>query len=120
MGYDLTIIKEVKKLNENTTLYDTGLKISVAYGYYTEIVPRSSLSKSGYVLSNSVGIIEKSYNGNLYVSLTKVDKDSKNIELPFRCCQLIFKQQIYMNIIEIVDDLNEETTRNDGGFGSTS
>jgi deoxyuridine 5'-triphosphate nucleotidohydrolase len=120
VGYDLTIIKEVKKLNENTTLYDTGLKISVTYGYYIEIVPRSSLSKSGYILSNSIGIIEKSYNGNLYVSLTKVDQNSKDIELPFRCCQLIFKQQIYMDIIEVVDDLNKETTRNNGGFGSTS
>ena len=120
VGYDLTIIKEVKKVNDYTTLYDTGLKLYPTYGYYTEIVPRSSLSKSGYILSNSVGIIEQSYNGNLFVSLTKIDKKTPDIELPFRCCQLIFKPQIYMNIEEVAEKLNDNTTRNGGGFGSTN
>jgi deoxyuridine 5'-triphosphate nucleotidohydrolase len=119
VGYDLTIIKKVKNLTPSTILYDTGIKLSVDYGYYIEIVPRSSLSKSGYILANSIGIIEKSYSGNLYVALTKIDKEMPDAELPFRCCQLIFKPQISLKIVEENNYL-EDTTRNDGGFGSSN
>ncbi len=119
VGYDLTIIKKVKNLTLSTILYDTGIKLSVDYGYYIEIVPRSSLSKSGYILANSIGIIEKSYSGNLYVALTKIDKEMPDLELPFRCCQLIFKPQISLKIVE-ENDYIEETTRNNGGFGSSN
>lgn len=124
VGYDLTIIKKVKNLTPSTILYDTGIKLSVDYGYYIEIVPRSSLSKSGYILANSIGIIEKSYSGNLYVALTKIDKEMPDLELPFRCCQLIFKPQISLKIVEenscIENNCIESTTRNSGGFGSSN
>jgi len=121
VGYDLTIIKEYKQLTPSTILYDTGIKLNVDYGYYIEIVPRSSLSKSGYILSNSIGIIEKSYSGNLLVALTKIDKEMPDLVLPFKCCQLIFKPQISL-LMKEMDNTNtlEKTSRNGGGFGSTN
>lgn len=121
VGYDLTIIKIHKQLTPSTILYDTGIKLNVDYGYYIEIVPRSSLSKSGYMLSNSVGIIEKSYSGNLLVSLTKIDKEMSDLVLPFKCCQLLFKPQVSLKILEMSNtDSLEITSRNNGGFGSTN
>jgi deoxyuridine 5'-triphosphate nucleotidohydrolase len=119
VGYDLTIINKHKQLNSTTALYDTGIQIQVPFGYYTEIVPRSSLSKSGYMLSNSMGIIDNSYTGNLYVALTKVAPEVPEIEFPFKCCQLILKNQHFMNINVQYDEL-ESTHRKDGGFGSTN
>lgn len=119
VGYDLTVIKKYKQLNDTTALYDTGIQIQVPFGYYTEIVPRSSLSKSGYMLANSMGIIDNSYTGNLYIALAKIDQNSPEIEFPFKCCQLILKQQHFMNIIVQYDEL-ETTHRQDGGFGSTN
>lgn len=119
VGYDLSIIKKVKDINSRTSLYDTGIKIQLDFGYYSEIVPRSSIIKSGYILSNNVGIIDNSYRGNLMIALTKIADDAIEIEYPFRCCQLIFKKQIYVNLEEIVDGNLEETKRNEGGFGST-
>jgi len=118
VGYDLTIIKEEKKLNNKVTLYDTGIRLRVNHGLYVEVVPRSSLSKSGYILANSIGIIDNSYNGNIFIALAKIDDDSPNIELPFRCCQLIFRQQMNVNIIEVADKF-DETSRDEGGFGSS-
>lgn len=121
VGYDLTIISKYKKLSNITTLYDTGIKLEVDYGYYIEIVPRSSLSKSGYILSNSIGIIEKSYTGNLLVALTKIDNSMSDLALPFKCCQLIFKPQISLNLLEIKNINNiSNTLRNNGGFGSSN
>lgn len=118
VGYDLSIIKKVKTLNQVVALYDTGIKVRVPHGYYTEIVPRSSLSKSGYILANSVGIIDRSYNGNLYVALAKIDVSAPEIKFPFRCCQLIFKKQYHVMMKETDHDL-EATARGEGGFGST-
>lgn len=117
-GYDLTVIKVAKKFNSVTTLYDTGIKIALDHGYYAEIVPRSSLSKSGYMLANSIGIIDQSYRGNLFIALTKVDSEAPEIELPFRCCQLIIRKQVHVDMEEVQEDI-ENTSRGSGGFGST-
>lgn len=118
-GYDLTIIKKAKQMLPTVTLYDTGIQIQVSHGLYAEVVPRSSLSKSGYMLANSIGIIDRGYTGNIYIALIKVDPDAPDIELPFKCCQLIFRQQIHVNMME-VDKSFQETSRGAGGFGSTS
>lgn len=118
VGFDLTIIKESKRFNDKTVLYDTGIKLDIPNGYYVEIVPRSSLSKSGYMLANSVGIIDQSYRGNIFVALTKVVENADDIVLPFKCCQMIVRKQIYARIIESSEEF-EDTERNAGGFGST-
>lgn len=119
VGYDLTIINKVKDFNSVTALYDTGIQIQVPFGYYIEIVPRSSLSKSGYMLANSMGIVDNSYNGNLYVALTKVAPEVEEIEFPFKCCQLVLRKQHFMNIKVQTEQL-DMTHREDGGFGSTN
>jgi dUTP pyrophosphatase len=117
VGYDITVIRAVKKLNGAVTLYDTGLKIGMDPGFYAEIVPRSSLSKSGFVLANSMGIIDPSYTGNLLVALARVDADAPEPALPFRCCQLIVRPQIHAIVSECSEI--DATVRGDGGFGST-
>ena len=118
VGYDLSIIKEHKKLSENVSLYDTGIRIRVPYGMYAEVVPRSSLSKSGYMLANSVGIIDASYNGNIYVALAKIDPEAAPLAFPFRCCQIIMRRQMNVDMVE-VDKMFDETHRGSGGFGSS-
>ena len=117
VGFDLTIIKKVEDYNSRTALYDTGIKIDIDYGYYAEIVPRSSISKSGYMMANGIGIIDNSYRGNLMVALTKICDDAKDLELPFRCCQLIIKEQVNVNFRSV--EGYSKTKRGDGGFGST-
>ena len=93
-GLDLTIISENKRLNSDTILYDTGIKIEIPNGYYVEIVPRSSISRSGYMLANSIGIIDQGYTGNLYVALRKINNECEDLVLPYKCCQIIMKKQI--------------------------
>ena len=117
VGYDLTIISEYKKLNQYTTLYDTGIQVSIEPHFYIEVVPRSSLSKSGYMLANSMGIIDQSYRGNIYIALTRINPDAEPIELPFKCCQIIIRPQ-YQAIF--TESTLSDTHRGDGGFGSTN
>jgi len=123
VGYDLSIIQKTKVLNSKTALWDTGIALQVPYGYYAEIVPRSSISKSGYILSNSIGIIDRSYRGNLFVALTRVSDDAIDIEsnLPWKCCQIVFRKQNFVDLEEDTDESGfEMTTRNTGGYGSTN
>lgn len=118
VGYDLTAISIYKKISDNTILFDTGIAVTPPTGYYIEIVPRSSINKFGYMLSNSVGIIDPDYTGNLLISLTKVDQKMPNLEPPFKICQLIIRKlEPNINFIEY-DSLNQ-TVRGDGGFGSS-
>ena len=119
VGYDISVIKKLKDLNSRTALYDTGLKVDMEYGYYIEIVPRSSISKTGYILSNNVGIIDNSYRGNILIALTKIADDAIEIEYPFKCCQMIVRKQVYVNLKE-VKYINMDTKRCHGSFGSTN
>lgn len=117
IGYDLTAIGVYKKINNQTTLYETGVIVVPPSGYYTEILPRSSISKSGYMLSNSVGIIDPDYRGSLKIALTKVVSDAKDLELPFTKCQLVLRKA-EESCIRVVEDVSS-TKRGTGGFGST-
>jgi deoxyuridine 5'-triphosphate nucleotidohydrolase len=120
-GYDLTIIREHKRLTPDTTLYDTGIQLEIPNGYYVEIVPRSSISRSGYILANSVGIIDQGYRGNLYIALTKINESSpdllSDLTLPWRCCQMIVRKQVYSRLVAVKEV--EKSSRGTGAFGST-
>jgi len=132
-GYDLTIIKEHKRLTSNTVIYDTGIKLEIPNGYYVEIVPRSSISRSGYMLANNVGIIDQGYRGNIYIALTKINEETPTItdladwRLPWKCCQMIVKKQIYSKLVVCDSGDSGDSGQNDigksnrgtGAFGST-
>ena len=126
-GYDLTIISEYKRLTSNTVIYDTGIQLEIPNGYYVEIVPRSSISRSGYILANNVGIIDQGYRGNLYIALTKINDKTPELSMPWKCCQMIVKKQVYsrLEVVASVATLGaaapaiETSSRGTGAFGST-
>lgn len=115
-GYDLCLVKKIKEEN-GCIMYDTGIAVQPPFGMYFELVPRSSISKTGYIFANSIGIIDASYTGSLRVALIKVSKDAKELELPCRIAQLIPRQLIHLDAIE-VENL-DGTKRGEGGFGSS-
>jgi dUTP pyrophosphatase len=119
VGYDLTIIEKVKDLSSNTAMYDSYISVQPPNGIYFEIVPRSSISKTGYILTNSIGIIDPSYRGTLKVVLTKIDDTKPDLELPNKRFQLI--PRTFISNMFDVDSVNElsNTERGDRGFGST-
>lgn len=50
----------------------TGVVAAVPAGYSIELVPRSSLSKKGWFISNTIGIIDNGYRGELIVMLSRL------------------------------------------------
>lgn len=117
VGLDLTAIRVHKRVRNGVILYDTGIAVSPPAGYYLEILPRSSISKTGWMLANSVGTIDPGYTGNLYIALIKVDDDAQELDLPFCKFQLVTRKA-YRPKVEERETL-QETERGSGGFGST-
>ena len=119
VGFDLTVISKIKDINSTTSMYETGISVQPPEGFYFEIVPRSSLSKTGYMLSNSIGIIDPTYRGTLKIVITKVCEDAPEFELPNKRFQLVPRIHISkeMKVIEVSE--LDETYRGDGAFGST-
>lgn len=116
-GFDLTAISVFKRIDDRTVLYNTNIRVKPPPGYYTEILPRSSISKSGYMLANSVGVIDEDYRGDLLIALTKVNEKVPDLQLPVKICQLVLRKREQFAMVE-VDTLNS-TERGAGGFGST-
>lgn len=117
VGFDLTIIDIYQSVSDSITMFETGVALDIPVGYYVELMPRSSMSKTGYMLANSVGVIDPSYTGTLKVPLIKIDHSMSDIQLPCRIAQLILKPYVFSHGIEV--DTLQPTTRNNGGFGST-
>lgn len=115
-GYDLTLLECIKKVGD-VEYYDTGIKIQPMYGWWLLLAPRSSFSKSGYMVANHIGILDRTYTGNIIVCLRKVDKTSPDLELPKRLMQIIPMPAVHVEFIE-VEDL-DETVRGSGSFGSS-
>ena len=92
-----------------------GLKHGSNISYY--LYPRSSISKTPLRMSNSVGIIDAGYRGNLMVAIDnhcdQVYTIEKGVRLFQICCPIL--SPINM---KIVDELST-TSRGEGGFGST-
>ena len=83
--------------------------------YY--LYPRSSISKTPLRMSNSVGIIDAGYRGNIMVALDNVTDEDYQIQKGQRLFQVCPWNDLNVNL-EIVDILTD-TERGNGGFGST-
>lgn len=115
-GYDLTIIAMKKKVG-SVEFYDTGVKVQPPHGWYFDLVPRSSITKTGYMLANSIGVIDRTYTGNVLVPLIKVDPEAPALELPTRLVQIIPRPIVHFGVEQVLS--LDDTERGSGGFGST-
>lgn len=63
-GLDMTAIS-TEVINEHTVKYDTGIAVEIPEGHVGLLFPRSSVYKSGNILTNSVGVIDSGYRGSI-------------------------------------------------------
>jgi dUTP pyrophosphatase len=115
-GYDLTVLSKIKESN-GVIYYDTGISVEPSNGYYFEIVGRSSISKTGWMVANNIGIIDASYRGSIIVALVRANQTACEIETPMRLVQMIPRKLILMNSLEELS--LSDTKRGSGGFGSS-
>lgn len=81
------------------------------------LMPRSSIYKSGIMMGNSTGVIDKSYRGELKAPVWSLTANS-DIARGDRLFQIVAPDMGWIRNVRIVDSM-PETHRGAGGFGST-
>lgn len=96
----------------------TGLALEIPDGYYGAIFARSGLAtKEGLRPANCVGICDSDYRGEYIVAIHNDSNEDRVIEPKERIAQFIIMQYPHITFEE-VDELSD-TSRGEGGFGST-
>ena len=81
------------------------------------LLPRSSIYKSGLLMGNSTGVIDKSYRGELKAPVWSMTANS-NVSRGDRLFQIVAPDMGWIRNIRVVDSM-PNTDRGEGGFGST-
>jgi dUTP pyrophosphatase len=96
----------------------TGLFIELPIGYEAQVRPRSGLAaKKGITVLNSPGTVDADYRGEIGVLLVNLSTEEFVIENGERIAQLIIAKHERAEWIEVTE--LSETSRGEGGFGST-
>jgi dUTP pyrophosphatase len=99
-------------------LVPTGIKIALPEGYEAQVRPRSGLAfKNGVTVLNSPGTIDADYRGEIGVILVNLSNENFVIKDGERIAQLVITKYEKVRFEEV--EVLNETTRGEGGFGST-
>jgi len=121
-GLDLTAMA-VEEVRPGVFSFDSGVSVEVERGYYCEVVSRSSIVRSDFLLANGVGVIDPDYRGRIRVVLRYLGeagdggRQAAQALLGTRIAQLLVRR-LEPVTVEAADTL-EPTPRGGGGFGST-
>jgi len=119
-GFDLTAMA-VEALRPRVYAFDTGISVQAPAGYYCEVVPRSSLVRTDFILANSVGVIDPDYRGRIRVVLRYLGAGDGAGEaralVGGRIAQLLVRRWEAARLEPALE--LEGTPRGEGGFGST-
>lgn len=117
-GYDLCASRSVTIKAGEYEKIPTGIRISMPLGLEAQIRPRSGLAaKHGVTVLNAPGTIDSDYRGEICVILINHGKKDFQIEPGMRIAQMVFSKVIQIDFKQV--DQLDETTRGEGGFGST-
>jgi dUTP pyrophosphatase len=116
-GMDLTITREIENTSFSVT-YGFGIALEIPRGYVGLVFPRSSIRNQELILSNSVGVIDSGYRGELQATFKKTNGlDSLKYKVGERAAQIVIMPYPNIELIEFKDLGDSE--RGSGGFGST-
>ncbi|MCE3254711.1 MAG: dUTP diphosphatase [Rickettsiaceae bacterium] len=99
-------------------LVKTGIAIALELGFEAQVRPRSGLAlKNGITVLNTPGTIDSDYRGEICVILINHSQLDFKIERGMRIAQMVIAKHEQAKIVEVKN--LDETTRGEGGFGST-
>ena len=126
--FDLTAVTE-EEIAPNVWKYGFGFALQIVNdrrvkpikrycSFCFSVRPRSSVWKTGMVLSNCIGTIDEGYTGEISAVFYHVMPNMERYHVGDRIAQLHFdKTTKFLDFIEV--NKLDETERGDGGYGST-
>ena len=126
--FDLTAVTE-EEIAPNVWRYGFGFALQVEddihsittrnmFSFGFSIRPRSSVWKTGMILSNCIGTVDEGYTGEISAVFYHVMPNMERYHVGDRIAQLHFDQTTkFLDFIEV--NKLDKTARGDGGYGST-
>lgn len=118
-AFDLTAVSWRYDEEYEFIEYAIGLAFEIPHGYVGLVFPRSSISKTGLSLANSVGVIDSDYRGDILCrfKMQQLGEIKAVYEVGDRVAQMMIVPVPVTTLVEV--DSLEETQRGTGAFGST-
>jgi dUTP pyrophosphatase len=126
-GMDVIATSVISDTPEQIT-YGLGIALEIPNGFVGLVFPRSSIRKTGLQLSNSVGVIDSGYRGELQATFNKIfgsegfyDETKMQTNEFYKVGDRVAQIMIIPHPpieFEEADELSD-TERGEGGFGST-
>ena len=116
-GLDLYILQDDTFKPGETKKIKLGISCENKDGKGYFLFPRSSISKTPLRMANSIGLIDAGYRGEIMAVCDNIKDYDFSIKKGDRLFQLVSSDLSDIEFI-IVDELSD-TTRGEGGFGST-
>lgn len=117
-GVDLHSAEEYSLNPMERILVSTGIMMAIPKGYEGQVRPKSGLAiNHGLGFVNSVGTIDSGYRGEIKIPCINFSDGVIKIEKGNKIGQMVFNKVEEVSFEE-VEEL-DETSRNQGGFGST-
>lgn len=98
-------------------VYGTGIAVEIPQGFVGLVFPRSSIAKTGLLLSNAVGVIDSGYRGEIMAKFRRAEVPALEYVVGERIAQLIIIPYPEVKF-ELVDKLSD-SDRGTGGYGSS-
>jgi len=121
-GIDLmaAIEEKITLLPGARMLVPCGFSMALPQGFEAQIRPRSGLAfKYGITVLNTPGTIDSDYRGEVKVLLINHGQENFEIEKGMRIAQMVVAKHERVSWLQVFDFEQEETSRGEGGFGST-
>ena len=100
-------------------LIPTGIKVEVPYGHMLEIKNKSGIAFKRQLITGAC-VVDPGYDGEVYVNLHNIGMRTQYLQPGDKIAQAVLIPIIHCGVEEIFsDELNNNTVRGEGGFGST-
>tara|TARA_Y100000994_G_scaffold235294_1_gene224824 strand:+ start:413 stop:850 length:438 start_codon:yes stop_codon:yes gene_type:complete len=116
-GLDLYVLEDIEFNPGETKLIKLGISCEPEDGKAYYLFPRSSISKTPLRMSNSIGLIDGGYRGEIMASCDNIKDFQFIAKKGERLFQLVATDSSSISYT-MTDDLSS-TSRGEGGFGST-
>jgi dUTPase len=135
-GYDLKVVADqppttvavlvplgvrARLLKIHRKIVDKNQKATIVESYepvHFSLEPRSSIYKTGFIMANTRGIIDRTYTGELKAPMVSVGTTLSSAKAGTRLFQIVAPDMGWIREVTYVESL-PETVRGEGGFGST-
>lgn len=117
-AYDFTAVSEHIDIVNRTLTYNLGWAVEIPPGHVGLLFPRSSIANKDIALTNSVGVVDSGYRGELMAKFKNtVPSRARKYEVGDRVVQLIVLPipEVKLVVAETLSD----SDRGAGGFGSS-